>query len=137
MGLHFAFIGALILTSVGCGSQGGAQSPRANEGQTAATRQQEGEKKEAGKAPDVEKKADANKARDAGKQVGAKEALAIAKKDAAEDYEPLDEYKITVSEDERVWRVVFEPKDPRAYGGGPEYIIDKRTGEILHKVITQ
>jgi hypothetical protein len=137
MRLHFIVIGALVLSSVGCGSQGGAQGLNTNEGQTAANRRQEGDKTDANKTPDVEKKTDAGKAPDAGKQIDAKKALAIARKDALEDFETLDGYKITVSEDERGWHVVFGPKDPRAHGGGPEYLIDKRTGEILHKVITQ
>lgn len=105
-------VGALILATCGCQS-------------TAVTQSQE---KTATQRADMW---------DKGKTVDANMALDIAKKDAAQDFRSLDHFKISVAEDAKGWRVTFEPKDPRANGGGPQYIIDSTTGEILEKVIYQ
>lgn len=61
----------------------------------------------------------------------------IAMRDAARDYPSLDEFNVSVSEDERGWRVKFNLKNPRLNGGGPEYLIDRGTGEITDKRIYQ
>src|ERR1700745_1161655 len=72
-----------------------------------------------------------------GNKIDADMALEIAKRDAIKEFKTLDNLKATVSEDVRGWRVTFEPKNPRANGGGPEYLLDKNTGEILSKIINQ
>ena len=60
-------------------------------------------------------------------------AVSIAKEDAIKAYGLLDDYNIILCEQTHVWRVIFELKDPGLNGGGPEYVIDKKTGRILHK----
>ena len=57
-------------------------------------------------------------------------AILIAKGDAAENY-TLDRYDITVTDEPEGWRIVFKLKNTHAFGGGPEYLVDKTTGKIL------
>jgi hypothetical protein len=58
-------------------------------------------------------------------------AILIAKGDAIENY-TLSAYNIIAEEQPGGWRIVFELKDPGVKGGGPDYLIDKKTGKILH-----
>jgi hypothetical protein len=60
------------------------------------------------------------------------EAIAIAKKDGKKAYGSLLKYRVTVCELSSVWVVAFSPR-PELDGGGPEYVIDKRRGNILDK----
>ena len=59
-------------------------------------------------------------------------AVAIAKKDAIAAYDSLAPYDLAVCELTKVWIVVYSLKEG-LNGGGPEYVIDKRTGRILDK----
>lgn len=63
-------------------------------------------------------------------------ALAIAKKDALKTYGSLELYDAMVCELSWVWRVTYSPKGGLD-GGGPEYVIDKVTGEITDKKYNQ
>ncbi len=58
-------------------------------------------------------------------------AILIAKGDAIEDY-TLSVYNIIADEQPDTWRIVFRLKDPGVLGGGPDYLIDKKTGKILN-----
>lgn len=60
-------------------------------------------------------------------------AISIAKADANQVYRSLEQYNIVTYKEAKMWRVIFELKDPGLDGGGPEYLIDKETGKILHK----
>jgi len=60
------------------------------------------------------------------------EAIALARKDAVKVHSSLNEYKIVVGELQKAWRVVFALED--STGGGPAYVIDKRTGKIIQKI---
>ena len=64
--------------------------------------------------------------------VSREDALAIARRDAIEAYSSLESYEITVCELSRVWRVVYSLRSGLD-GGGPEYLIDTRTGQIVDK----
>jgi hypothetical protein len=64
-------------------------------------------------------------------------AITIAKEDAQKAYGTLEMYNMHVCELNQTWRVIFELKDSSRDGGGPEYVIDKRTGIILHKTYYQ
>ena len=57
-------------------------------------------------------------------------AVLIAKGDAVENY-TLSVYDIIAEEKPDGWRIVFKLKDPGVRGGGPDYLIDKKTGKIL------
>ena len=57
-------------------------------------------------------------------------AILIAKGDACQDYK-LSIYDIAVDERPDAWKVVFKLIDPGVFGGGPEYLIEKKTGKIL------
>ncbi len=61
------------------------------------------------------------------------QALGIARTDAESAYRDLSIYRIAVSLEENGWLVDYELKDPELQGGGPHYVIDARTGEILSK----
>jgi hypothetical protein len=60
-------------------------------------------------------------------------ALAIAQADAARAYRDLSPFRIQIVLEDDGWHVDYELKDPRLKGGGPHYIIDAHTGEILSK----
>jgi hypothetical protein len=63
--------------------------------------------------------------------IGKETAVLIAKGDAIQSY-TLSDYNIIVQEQPKAWRVVFALKDPSWIGGGPDYLIDKKTGNILN-----
>lgn len=58
-------------------------------------------------------------------------AVLIAKGDAIQSY-TLSDYNIIVHEQPKAWRVVFDLKNPAWTGGGPDYLIDKKTGNVLN-----
>ena len=58
-------------------------------------------------------------------------AVRIAKEDARQAY-TLKDYNIGIYEQPKTWRVVFKLRDPGLDGGGPDYLIDKKTGKILN-----
>lgn len=60
-------------------------------------------------------------------------AVAIAKEDASKVYRSLEPYEILVSESSKRWFVKFKLKDKTLNGGGPEYVISKKTGKIIKK----
>ena len=64
--------------------------------------------------------------------VNGESAIQIASKRAARKYKSLNRYNIALCDMGDRWRVIFELKDPRSDGRGPEYTIVKRGGAILH-----
>jgi len=60
-------------------------------------------------------------------------ALKIAQTDAEQVYRDLFLYRISISLEDDGWRVDYEPKDPDLNGGGPHYLIDANSGEIVSK----
>lgn len=65
-------------------------------------------------------------------EVSGETALQVAKRRAARKYKPLDRYNIVLCDLGITWRVIFELKDPRSDGTGPEYTVSKRDGDIIH-----
>jgi hypothetical protein len=65
--------------------------------------------------------------------VSGSRALAIAEADAIPVYEDLSPYRIDVRLGDDGWHVEYRIKQPRVAGGGPHYIIDANTGQILSK----
>jgi uncharacterized membrane protein YkoI len=61
------------------------------------------------------------------------QALKIARYDAENIYRDLSEYSILIILEQDGWHVDYELKNPEAQGGGPHYIIDSNTGNILKK----
>lgn len=61
------------------------------------------------------------------------QALKIARTDAERVYRDLFLYRISISLEDDGWRVDYELKDPDLNGGGPHYLIDAGTGEIVSK----
>jgi hypothetical protein len=58
-------------------------------------------------------------------------AILIAKGDSCGNY-AFEKYDIHVYDEQTAWHLVFELKDSGVHGGGPDYLIEKRTGKILH-----
>lgn len=61
------------------------------------------------------------------------EVLRIARIDAERAYRDLTVYRICIQLEVDGWHVDYELKDPRLNGGGPHYVIDPRSGELLSK----
>lgn len=59
--------------------------------------------------------------------------LAIAQADAARMYRDLSPYRIQLVLEADGWHVDYDLKDPKLKGGGPHYIIDARSGDIVSK----
>jgi hypothetical protein len=59
------------------------------------------------------------------------EVLRIADQDAQAVYRDLSEFKITLTRCPDGWHVDYDLTDPVAAGGGPHYVIDPATGDIL------
>jgi hypothetical protein len=59
--------------------------------------------------------------------------LRIALLDAEPAYRDLTPFVIRLSLETQGWQIDFTPKNPGARGGGPHYVIDPTTGDILHK----
>lgn len=65
-----------------------------------------------------------------------KAAIRITDADAVSVYSSVGRFKKTACELPAVWRIIYELGDG-ASGGGPDYVVDKRTGEILYKKYSQ
>ena len=61
------------------------------------------------------------------------QALRVARLDAEGAYRDLSRYYARVSLEADGWHVDYDLKDQRARGGGPHYVIDALTGQILSK----
>jgi hypothetical protein len=61
------------------------------------------------------------------------QALKIAREDAERVYRDLAPYQIRLILEADGWHVDYDLRDPRARGGGPHYVIDAVTGEIVSK----
>ncbi len=72
----------------------------------------------------------------ANSDISGEEAVQIAKKNAARKYKSLDKYNVALCDLGLTWRVIFELKDPRSDGRGPEYVIAKLGGYIIHVEVT-
>ncbi|HEX8283851.1 MAG TPA: hypothetical protein VF588_10875 [Pyrinomonadaceae bacterium] len=65
-----------------------------------------------------------------------KTAIRATEADAASVYPSADKFKKRACELPAVWRIIYELGDDTS-GGGPDYVVDKRTGEILYKRYSQ
>jgi hypothetical protein len=65
------------------------------------------------------------------------EILQIAHEDAVRAYRDLGPFRIAMSQEADGWHVDYELKDPNMNGGGPHYVIDPISGQIVHKVYHQ
>jgi hypothetical protein len=61
------------------------------------------------------------------------EVLRVAREDAQTAYRDLSGYRITLFQDSEGWHVHYDLPKPLMAGGGPRYLIDPKTGEILSK----
>ncbi|SNS14060.1 hypothetical protein SAMN06893096_102196 [Geodermatophilus pulveris] len=66
-------------------------------------------------------------------QVGRDHALRIAREDALTAYRDLDAYDVTCEMQGEGWKIDYTPKDQRARGGGPHYVISGDSGDIVSK----
>ena len=57
--------------------------------------------------------------------------LRIADHDAQTVYGDLSEFKITLCRRSDGWHVDYDLTDPLAAGGGPHYVIDPESGDIV------
>jgi hypothetical protein len=65
--------------------------------------------------------------------ISRQQAIAIAEADAVPVYGDLDGLTLEVSLHDDGWHVDYWVQKPRVAGGGPHYIIDVTTGEIVTK----
>jgi hypothetical protein len=65
--------------------------------------------------------------------LAAEQALQIARLDAEAAYGDLDDFRITIAPQADGWHIDYELLDATREGGGPHYVIDARTGQILAK----
>ena len=61
------------------------------------------------------------------------QALTIAQTDAVPAYRDLTPYRIQLALETDGWHIDYELKIARLKGGGPHYVIDAATGEIVSK----
>ena len=60
-------------------------------------------------------------------------AVEIARIDAERAYRDLSHFQVTLALREDGWHVDFELLSKSSHGGGPHYLIDSTSGEILWK----
>jgi hypothetical protein len=72
-----------------------------------------------------------------GVNIDKEKAITIAREDAVKAYGSVEAFNVFACETARSWHVIFELKDADLNGGAPEYIIDKKTGNILRKTYEQ
>lgn len=65
------------------------------------------------------------------------EALKIARMDAEKAYGDLSPYHVSITFEKDGWHVGYELRNPDQQGGGPRYIIDSATGEVISKKYSQ
>ncbi len=65
------------------------------------------------------------------------EALRIARADAQRVYRELHLYRIEIVFECDGWHIDYELRNPELQGGGPHYVIDATTGEIVSKKYSQ
>jgi hypothetical protein len=65
------------------------------------------------------------------------QALHIARLDAEQAYGDLDSYRIHIVLERDGWHIDYELKNSTLEGGGPHYVIDSTSGEILSKKYEQ
>jgi hypothetical protein len=57
----------------------------------------------------------------------------IALDDARQAYRDLSIYDVTARLEGGEWHVDYELADPELLGGGPHYVIDAETGEVVSR----
>ncbi len=65
------------------------------------------------------------------------QALRIARLDAERVYRDLSPYRASVVLEEDGWHIDYEIKDQQQQGGGPHYVIDLASGDILSRLYEQ
>jgi hypothetical protein len=68
-----------------------------------------------------------------GSAVPADQALFTAQQDAVTAYRDLSPFKIGITLQDDGWHIDYDLANPKMTGGGPHYIIDAETGEIVSK----
>jgi hypothetical protein len=63
--------------------------------------------------------------------------LRVARLDAEKVYDDLSRFRINLALASDAWHVDFELVDPQMNGGGPHYIVDAASGEIVSKCYEQ
>ena len=72
-----------------------------------------------------------------GASLAVAEVLRIAHQDAQTVYGDLSGFKITLTPCPDGWHVDYELTDPLSAGGGPHYIIDPHSGDIITRQYEQ
>ncbi len=58
-------------------------------------------------------------------------ARATAAEEAAQAYRDLSIYTVTATAEDGNWRIDYDLTDEMSLGGGPHFVIDGETGEII------
>ena len=65
--------------------------------------------------------------------LSAADVLRIAHQDAVSAYRDLSGFRITLTPCSDGWHVDYDLAEPLAAGGGPHYVIDPQTGDIIFR----
>ena len=68
-----------------------------------------------------------------GPRVDRSTALATAENDAQGAYGDLTQYQVLIRLGPDGWHIDYELADPKLQGGGPHYVIDSTSGQIVQK----
>lgn len=71
--------------------------------------------------------------RDIQASIPSDQALRIARCDAEKVYRDVSGYRIVIVLEDDGWHVDYELQNGGMKGGGPHYVIDRRSGEIVSK----
>ena len=74
---------------------------------------------------------------DSAHRIPSDEALGVARRDAEIAYGDLSDFRIAICLQSDGWHVDYELDNPGLHGGGPHYVIDAHSGEILSKLYEQ
>jgi hypothetical protein len=65
------------------------------------------------------------------------QALKVAQMDAEKAYRDLSPFRIEITLEQDGWHIDYEIKHEDWNGGGPHYVIDAQTGNIIFKTYEQ
>ncbi len=74
---------------------------------------------------------------DASPAITCDEALRIARLDAERAYRDLSPYRILIAKESDGWHVDYDLPDLHVAGGGPSYVINATSGQIVSKAYYQ
>ncbi|HYV38207.1 MAG TPA: hypothetical protein VE988_21155 [Gemmataceae bacterium] len=65
--------------------------------------------------------------------IASDQALQIARLDAERAYDDMARFRIQIALEKDGWHIDYYLKNPNVNGGGPQYLINAMTGDIISK----